>query len=376
MAIMVNHGQSWSILYVITQADGGGAQKYVLALAGHFKGTIAAGNEATKLFEEASRLSLTHYPLNFLVRSINPIKDFKAILEIRKLVKRLKPDIVHLNSTKAGFLGSLACIGLKTKVIFTAHGFRFLEPLFPPSKVFYFLLEKIASFRRDYTITVSEKDKLSALKYHLVAKDNIQTIHNGLPNITFFAKDEARRQLHLPENLITFGTIANFYKTKGLDVLIKAVSLLHPSILDKCKFIIIGSGIEFEDLKLRIANFKLQNSFILTGSIPNACIYSKAFDAFILPSRKEGFPFAILEAMQAGLPIIASNTGGIPEALGDAGQLVKPEDPGALSKAIGDLLRNPTLLQDLSVKSRERSKLFTEQIMLEQTETVYKKLLL
>src|SRR5512135_3762816 len=98
------------ILYIITQADGGGAQKYTLALARHFGGTVAAGSEAGQLFDDARSLQLTAYGLRHLKRSINPWHDFLACVEIRQLVKNTNPDIVHLNSTKAGILGSFACI--------------------------------------------------------------------------------------------------------------------------------------------------------------------------------------------------------------------------------------------------------------------------
>src|SRR5262249_14800523 len=143
------------ILYIITQADGGGAQKYVLTLAAHFKGAIAAGDEAKKLFDDAKALGLQTFELKHLKRDICLGHDCWAVREMRELIKSFAPDIVHLNSTKAGVLGSFAAIGLsakggsasggKTKVVFTAHGFRHNEPLFWPAKSFYLALEKVAS---------------------------------------------------------------------------------------------------------------------------------------------------------------------------------------------------------------------------------------
>ena len=130
------------ILYVITQADGGGAQKYTLALAKHFNGAIAAGNEAERLFIDAQRAGLKTFELTHLKRNINLWHDVLAVWEIRKLIKSYNPDIVHLNSSKAGILGSFACIGTKAKMIFTAHGFVFNEPLSLPVKNFYLLWKK------------------------------------------------------------------------------------------------------------------------------------------------------------------------------------------------------------------------------------------
>ena len=363
------------ILYIITQADGGGAQNYTLALAKHFQGAIAAGDEAGKLFENAKNLQLTTYRLRHLKRNINLWHDFLAIWEIRQLIKFYNPDIVHLNSTKAGVLGSFACMGLKTKVIFTAHGFRFNEPMSLPLKNFYITLEKMASGYRDYIITVSEADRISALRQKLISPDKISTVYNGLPVLNFLAKDEARTQLNLPQNVIIFGNTSNFYKTKGQDILIDAVAQLPKKIINKTLFAIFGSGPEFLNLKSKILNLKLQNSFRMFGQVPNAWMYLKIFDAFVLPSRKEGFPFALLEAIQASLAIIATDVGGNKEALGDAGILIKPEDPKLLAEAITNLVQDSQKRQALSAKALQRSALFNEDKMLEETKKIYEKVL-
>ena len=380
-----------NILYIITQADGGGAQRYVLSLAKYFRGAIAAGDEAVKLFDDAKAAGLKTFTLKHLKRDIHPWHDFWAIWEIRELVKNLKPDIVHLNSTKAGVLGSFACMGLKPRVVFTAHGFRHNEPMSRAVKNLYIAFEKIASSYRDYIICVSDADKESALKHHLIAPNKISTIHNGLPTLNFLAKDETRRALNLPPHpfpspsgrgikgegdKFIFVTIANFYKTKGIDILIEAVRLLPGEIKDKSLFAIIGDGAGFENCKLKIEKLKLSPYIKLLGKILDAKQYLKAFDAFILPSRKEGFPFAVLEAMQAGLPIIATNVGGIPEALGDdAGILVQPEDPKALNEAIEAVFEDKNKATELSQKAGERSKLFTQEKMLAETQKIYEQIL-
>lgn len=363
------------ILYLITQADGGGAQNYTLTLAKHFHGAIAAGDEAKGLFDSAKDSLLTTYNLEHLKRDIHPWHDFMAIWEIRNLVKTLKPDIVHLNSSKAGFVGSLASIGLKTKVIFTAHGFVFLEPMVWVKKSFYMALEKLASEFRDFVITVSEKDKAVALALKLISPKKISCIYNGLPTINFLPTHEAQKTLKINPNKFIFGTVANFYKTKGLDILIEAVALLPETVKQQSQFVIVGNGSELENCKFQIEKLKLNNSFVLPGNIPNARSYLKAFNAFVLPSRKEGFPYALLEAMQAELPIVATDVGGVKEALGDAGILAPPENPQALATAIEKIITDKTLQNQLSQKAWERSKLFTEEKMLTETKQIYAKLL-
>src|SRR5258708_2358981 len=275
------------ILYIITQEDGGGEQQYVLSLAKHFGGAIAAGTEDSMLFDAAQASGLEVYKLNHLKRNISPWHDWLAIFEIRGLVRKLKPEIVHLNSTKAGFLGSIAAKLAGAKVIFTAHGFKFLEPLSPSLRAFYLATEKLAGSYRDFIIAVSDVDKESAIENNLINKEKITTIYNGLPAIDFLSKADARKKLNFSNDKFIFGTIANFYKTKGLDVLIDAISKLEDET--KFEFVIVGSGSEERYLKAISNNLKAPLHFL--GNIPNAKIYLKAFDTFILSSRKEGFPF-------------------------------------------------------------------------------------
>ena len=298
------------ILYIITQADGGGAQKYVLSLAKHFKGAIAAGMEATQLFDDTKAAGLNVYLLKHLKRNIHPWHDFLAVWEIRQLIKKTAPDIVHLNSTKAGILGSFAAIGLKPKIVFTAHGFRFNEPLSYPSRQFYLALEKVASSYRDFIITVSDADRDSALKNRLIAENKIKTIHNGLAPINFLSREEARKKLGLPLDKKITVMIANEYKTKGFDSFEES-AFFKP---------IVGS---FTGVYGKVSDKRQSNEYITYyGYKENISRFLKAFDGTMVPSVKEGFPFVVLEAMQAGQPIIASNVGGIPEALGDRKSVV------------------------------------------------------
>ena len=348
------------ILYLITQADGGGAQKYVLTLAKHFGGAIAAGNEASQLFTQAQMAGLETFELKYLKRNINPFFDFLAIWEIRQLLEHLKPDILHINSTKAGVLGSFAAIGLSTKVVFTAHGFIFNEPLPHPIRTFYLALEKLASSYRDFIITVSEVDKKSALDNKLISADKIQTIYNGIPKINFYSKETARTKLGLPADKKIIGVIANDYKTKGLDLIKEIVPIKGTSV------VVIG---KMNDDK------KSDQNVEYIGQIPEASAYLKAFDGFLIPSRKEGFSYTLLEAMQAGLPIVATKVGGNAEATGDAAILKESEDVMGLRSASAEIISDASLRDVLSKNALERSKLFTEQKMLDETETVYKKIL-
>lgn len=111
------------------------------------------------------------------------------------------------------------------------------------------------------------------------------------------------------------------------------------------------------------------------GFIRVASIYLKALDIFVMPSRKEGFSYAMLEAMQAGLPIIATKVGGNSEALSNAGLLMEPENPQAIAEAVERLYEDEHLRLNLGQKAKERSKEFTEEKMLEETRKIYERVL-
>jgi len=322
------------ILYLITQSEWGGGQEYVFNLASNllkdqFEPIVMAGEGTGEFFKALKSQNLPYTKLKWVKRSINPIFDLMALFELIFVFKKEQPDVIHLNSSKIGFLGSLAaklCFS-QAKIIYTAHGWVFNEPIPYLIKKIYFWIEKISASWKNEIICVCESDKQIALQNNFHSR--ITTIHNAVnpEQLDFLTKDEAREKLNqlLPLNLrVNFfnqpptspliGAIANFYKTKGLDFLISAAGLLKKNF-PALKIVIIGEGEERKNLELRIKNLELSNNVILTGNIPNAHRLLKAFDLFVLPSVKEGLPYAILKAMAAELPIVATRVGGLPEIL-------------------------------------------------------------
>jgi glycosyltransferase involved in cell wall biosynthesis len=365
------------ILYIITQAEFGGAQRYVFDLATNFSGEFdilvaAGGNGNDELFERL-KVSLPSPPfskgglggvktihLKHLRRTINPWRDILALLEIRWLIKKEKPDIIHLNSSKAGILGSIAVKIARSnqfKTIYTAHGWVFNEPISRLKKKVYLFLEKWTARYKNKIICVSEYDRQIAIKLGFPA-EKLTTIHNGINfgKIDFLSKEDARQQLfdlakikekNNHSDTLIIGTIANLYPTKGIEYLIEAAHIFfqqHENIsrTGVMRFIAIGEGKERPKLEKLIKKYRLENNFLLVGHIPNAYKYLKAFDIFVLPSVKEGFPFAILEAGLAGLPIIAARVGGIPEIINDGenGMLTEPKSERELAEKILFCLQN------------------------------------
>ena len=169
------------------------------------------------------------------------------------------------------------------------------------------------------------------------------------------------------------GCIANFYKNKGLEYLIKAVSRLQLTAYN-LQLVITGDGAERENLERLIKELKLESHVILTGKIKNAHQYLRAFDIFILPSIKEGQPWVILEAMAAGLPIIATNIAAIPEMIQNKknGLLVEQKNPQAIAEKIEYLIKNPKISENLGQNARQTiEQKFTINKMIKETEKLY-----
>ncbi|MFH0857585.1 MAG: glycosyltransferase [Candidatus Magasanikbacteria bacterium] len=319
--------QKKKLLFLVTQGAWGGAQKYVLDLAKNLVNTyeifVAIGEKGNnpdlqeKLRKEAKGVHVIE--LKHLKRTICPRKDILALFEIKRLYEQIQPDIIHLNSSKAGVLGSYAKALLSKsqnpKILYTVHGWVMNEPMSSLKKKIYTFLEKNSAQQKDALIVLSEKEKDDGIHIHIPA-NKIHTLPLGIEPISFLSKTEARKQL-LPDtqNDIWLGTIANFFLTKGLDILLNTIAW-NKKALQNTNFLILGDGPERKNLEKMIQENNLTNVFLL-GTKENASQYLKAFDCFLLPSKKEGFPYVLLEAMQAGLPIITNDVGGIKEMLQD-----------------------------------------------------------
>lgn len=343
------------ILYIVTQGHWGGAQKYIYDLVENagsdFEITVAVGepNIMPDLQKKlAGNPNAKLIQLSFLVREISPLKDFLAIFELANLYKKIKPDIIHLNSTKAGALGSLAVCKLKAKsykLIYTVHGWVFNEPMSEKKKRFYQKIEKYTAKPKNKIIVLSKNEKDIATHTLNIPENKLDIIPIGvdIPQ-NLLSQTEARTKLTTTTQVLStenlsdkyiIGTIANFYPTKNLDNLIRSIALIRNKI-PNLKIILIGEGSERKLLEDLINKLNLQSTVYLTGFLDNAGQYLPAFDVFVLPSRKEGLPYTLLEAKAVKIPIIATTVGAISDIITNkkTGLLVNPENEHELSEAI------------------------------------------
>ncbi|MDB5266889.1 MAG: hypothetical protein JWN89_704 [Parcubacteria group bacterium] len=333
------------ILLGITKSNFGGAQRYVLDLAselkknGHEVKVLAGGSGP--LISELSAAGVEVISLPSLGRDISLIQDIGSFIFIWKTLMRENPDVFHINSSKIGGLGALAARMLRIrKVVFTSHGWAFNEerPLY--QKLIIKLLAWFTILLSHTTIAVSEKTKQDA-GFPFIQK-KLVVIRNGIGDIALLPRDTAREKLlpGIAPGTLLFGAITELHPTKGIDILLKAWAQFKKD--HEGELVIIGGGEEKENLEKVSKELGVEHTSHLKGFMLDARTLLSGFDVFLLPSRSEGMPYALLEAGRAGLPIIASRVGGIPEVVTDevSGLLVPPKGVSQLASALAHLAEN------------------------------------
>ena len=374
------------ILYIITVSDTGGAQKYARDLQAHldtsrFSSSILYGGKDINWLSNKSGFFFYH--------------DIRALFELVALYKSENPDIIHLNSSKAGVIGAFAAKIANfrhvtnnkrhIRVIFTAHGW-----VFNPSnhlswfhRVFYILLHKFAGSITHHTITVSSHDYHLALNHHIAPEDKLTVIHNGIDydNLHFIDKVSARAVLteklktenlqHI-EDKQWIGSIGRLTKEKDYITLIKVAQSVKDAY-----FFIIGDGREKKNLQQITNNLRLTERFFFVSPTGEDAQYLKAFDIFALTSIKEGLPYILLEACAAKIPSVVTSAGGMPEIISDneSGYIVPLKNPMLFAERITDLIKNNAVQEKFSNAAYTRiQKEFSLKEMLYKTEYIYTKI--
>ncbi|MDF2065060.1 glycosyltransferase family 4 protein [Bacillus sp. Cr_A10] len=348
----------------------GGAQVHVRDISRRLDGdnhTVTIIYGGNKRVSDDLLVEGIHYMHNpFLIREIHLLKDFLAFIELRRMLKRIKPDIVAIHSSKAGIIGRIACWSVRIPCVFTAHGWAFTEGVEEKKQFLYRKVEKLVGKLSKRVITVCDHDRNLALRHQVLPPEKIITIHNGVVDT---------RNILLKKDSIDVTKIimvARFEKPKQQLELLKALFVLKDL---NWHMIFVGDG----SLKQASAQF-VQENFLghkvtFLGSHSNVSELLKDADIFVLASAWEGLPLSILEAMVYGLPIIASNVGGVKEAVRDLenGFLIRNN----LSEILPLLIEDVLLQKKMGQKSREIYEAsFTFEKMYEKTISEYRNLLI
>jgi glycosyltransferase involved in cell wall biosynthesis len=358
------------IFCVITQGETGGAQRFVSQLANNidlerFDMHVVWGSAGKNTLDHMLPHQVTSATVEHLVRSISPWNDFKALFELRREMLDYRPDVVLCISSKAGFIGALAARPLRAalphlQVVYRIGGWTFNDPWPAYKKKIYIWLERLSARWKDTIVVNNTHDFEQARRLRISPRKELVRIYNGLdPFMPFMPRDEARALLDerasssvapAPYDWLV-GTIANLYPTKDILTLVRAASRVGGNV----RFVVIGDGEQRKAVDALIGKLNLRDRFLLLGSIKDASRYMAAFDVLALPSVKEGFPWAVLEAMAAKVPVVATRVGAIPEMLDDgiSGIICEPGDAEQLAQGIVKLLGDDRLRQDYAIAAHQ-----------------------
>ena len=356
------------LLYIITRADTlAGAQVHVMEMA---QAVIKAGHEAHVLvglgtpYGEALQLrGIPHTQLEGLRRNISPLKDVTSLFQIRRVIRKVQPDLISTHSSKAGILGRVAARTCGVPCLFTAHGWSFTEGVPEPRRSLYRFIERLMAPLAARIICVSEADRRFAM-HAGIAESRLVTIHNGrhdLPKVERDAAPDSR-----PVRIVMIGRLD---EQKDHALLFSALEGLDGFELD-----LIGDGPRQDELQ-RLAVERGLGGYVrflgLRTDVPEQLARA---DLFCLITNWEGFPRSTLEAMRAGLPVIVSDAGGSAAAVdqGQTGFVVPRGDQQALHEKLEQLLEDPGLRHRMGEAGRRRFEaLFTFERMYTKTIEIY-----
>jgi glycosyltransferase involved in cell wall biosynthesis len=338
------------ILLLITLAEVGGAQAYVAsllpALVERFDVIVAA--HGTGPLRDASAAAGARFVALEHVRRPVGARDLAGLVELVRLLRRHRPDILHASSSKAGVLGRLAgfLAGVPIRV-FTVHGWAFAAYPGLAGRL-YRGADRLVRPLTTVTVCVSERERKLGLAARTCDAERTVVIPNAVGVAAARRVQAARRERPL---IVAVGRLK---APKDFLTLVRALGRLTP---DSFEAVIVGEGPDRVRLEEEIENLGLEGRVRLAGERRDVPELLAETDIFALASSSEGMPVSVLEAMAAGLPVVASRVGGVPEQVvdGETGLLVDPGDPQDLAEALAVLVDDGELRLRLGAAGRARA---------------------
>lgn len=305
--------------------------------------------------------------------------DPRHLGQLKKVIEKEKPDVLHLHLWNPGACryGYLAA-GKDLPIVTTEHDPFELKGLKDK-------LKKKSNRRVAAAIAISEENKSLVESVWPELKGRVNLIHNGIDTTwfesQFLAMTEDERQevrekkFGVSDDEKVVLTVATLHPRKGLNYLIEAAGMFGDSMV---KFVIVGSGPQEKELKNLVRKSGLEDRVVFLGQQKSVARFFKASDVFVLPSLKEAFGLVLLEAMIAGLPVVATESGGVPDIVkqGETGLLVGARDALGLKQAVERVVLDKKLAGRLGEAGKKRVKeMFDAKVMAEKTAAVYERVL-
>jgi glycosyltransferase involved in cell wall biosynthesis len=325
------------IAYVVTRADAvGGATIHVMEMAramgerGHSAAVFIGGDgPAAQLMAEAG---VNVRPLRFLRRPVNPIRDAIALLELTAALREFRPDLVSAHTAKAGWIGRAACARLGVPALYTPHGLPIGARMTGLRGGLFQAAEGVAAHWARAVICVCESERKLALVHHIAPPRKLLAIPNGVRDIPV--------ELHADpgaSGAATIVSVARFEEPKDHATLVRALALIGEL---EWELELVGDGPLLPACRALAESLGIAGRIRFSGYLPDVAQTLARARIFALSSRSEAMPRSVLEAMRAGLPVVAANVGGLPELIdtGTNGLLVPAGDAAAFSAALAGLI--------------------------------------
>jgi len=354
------------ILYLVTRADLGGAQVHILDLLHGFQNVlepVVAVGETGYFTDELRRLGVPYYVVPNLVHAMRPLKDARALFEVAQLIRAVGPDVVHAHTSKAGVIGRLAARAAGVPSVFTAHTWCFAEGTSWKWRLGGIPAERLAGRFSSAIINVSDSNRRVALQRGISDSGRMLTIWNGIPDTIRHARPDAA-------GVPTIVMVARCVPQKDHSLLLRAVAKIERP----ARIVFVGDGPLLGALTTQAEQLMIRDRVEFLGRRLDIAEILAQAQIFALATRWEGFPLSILEAMRAGLPVVASNVGGVAEALidGETGFLAESGDVDQFRDRLCALLDDPSLRRRMGDAGRTRYQAnFTLEQMLQKTLAVY-----
>lgn len=322
---------------IVTLAEAGGAQTFVAsllpALLERYDVFVAAHGRSGPVVDACGELGVPYEHLEQLRRDISPSHDALATLEVMSLLRRMRPDLIQINSSKAGIVARAAARlvgGVRT--VFTAHGWVFSHG--ERTRDVYAVAERAAGSVTDAIVCVSRHDLRLAEERNIGRPSRRHVIHNGVDVLPSVAPPRSG-----PLRVISVGRLQE--QKDHVTVVAAAAEAARLGV--DLRVDIVGDGPDRAVVEQAIAQHGASAHVRLLGLRGDVPALLRASDVFVLSSRWEGLPYSILEAMATGLPVVASAVGGVPELVvgGETGHLVPAQDVRALRDALTDIAARP-----------------------------------
>ncbi len=345
------------VMHIIARLNVGGAALYVIQLTSYLGapdfesqlvcGVVGKDEGDMRYIADEKHVPVTTIPS--LGRDISPLADLATTYQLWRLIRRERPDVVHTHTAKAGFVGRIAArLAGVPVVVHTFHGHVFAGYFGPLKTRVFLLLERFCARLSNAIITLSAalKDELTEV-YHITHAEHVTVIELGFEcgDLAVLPRHAGlfRAQHNIPEDAPLVGIVGRLVPIKNHELFLRAARLVGERV-PNTHFAVVGDGECREELVKLARSLGIADCVRFTGWITDILPVYSALDVLALTSRNEGLPVSLIEALAAGVPVVATAVGGVTDLLdgGRLGLIVPPDNVEALAAAIVEALTSPS----------------------------------